>query len=215
MSHVSRQGTFSAPHSRTSRIACRAFCAVVLCLVPRAAASQSGSQIAVQRGLSLGLEAARTSSWDVELGPPYAPRATISDAVGLALTVAYGVEPWIAPWVTYAVSLYGDSDASAVSELGGGVEFRGQWFSRFVPSVALGAGRTRAPTAGGFHFNHFDLAANGDLFVTRRLALRAGVHALRPVGDASGTDGEEPTFHVSDTRTQIRVGLRLNLGSGG
>jgi hypothetical protein len=193
------------------RLSCVVF--ALLCMRPGSALSQAASPDAILRGLSLGLEGAHTSAWNVELSPPNAPRSTISEATGLALIVSYGVTPWLAPWISYTASLYGDSDPSAVSELAGGLEFRGQWFKRLVPSVGLGLGSTSAPTAGGFSFTHADVAANAAFFVSRRVAFRAGVHALLPVGEASGSSNSGDTsFDVSDGRTQLRLGMTVHLG---
>lgn len=187
---------------------------MLLCTNATSASAQSTPPYAIQRGLSVGLEVARTSAWDVELSPPNAPRSTISDATGLALTVSYGITSWSAPWISYAASLYGDSDPSAISELTAGLELRGPWFRRFVPSVGFGFGRTSAPTAGGFSFSHADLAAGAEFFVSRRLALRAGLHSLIPMGEASGSGNSGSTsFDVADHRTQLRLGMRMHLGS--
>jgi hypothetical protein len=187
---------------------------MLLCAVPGSAFSQSAPPYAIQRGLSLGLEIAQTSAWDVELGPPNPPRSTISDATGLALTVSYGIRSWIAPWISSTASLYGESDPSAVSELTAGLELRGQWFRRLVPSAGFGVGRTSAPTAGGFSFSHVDLNAGAEFFASRRIGLRAGLHRLIPVGEASGSGNSGGTsFDVADDRTQVRLGVRVHLGS--
>ena len=187
---------------------------MLLCTDVISAFAQSTPPYAIQRGLSVGLEVAKTSAWDVELSPPNAPTSTISDATGLALTVSYGITSWSAPWISYAASLFGESDPSAISELTAGLELRGPWFKRFVPSVGIGFGRTSAPTAGGFSFSHADLAAGAEFFTSRRLALRAGLHSLIPIGEASGSSNSGSTsFDVADHRTQLRLGLRLHLGS--
>lgn len=187
---------------------------LLLCTTANSGAAQSAPSYAIQRGVSLGVDVARTSAWDAELSPPNTPTSTISEATGLALTVSYGVTPWIAPWIAYAVSLYGDSDPSAVSELSSGVELRGQWFKRFVPWVGVGLGRTSAPTAGGFSFTHADLAAGAEFFASRRVVFRAGIHRLVPVGEPSGSSNSGDTsFDVDDSRTQLRFGLNLHLGS--
>ena len=187
---------------------------MLLCTDSISAFAQSTPPYAIQGGLSVGLELAQTSAWDVELSPPNAPRSTISDATGLALIVSYGITSWSAPWISYAVSLYGESDPSAISELTAGLELRGPWFRRFVPSVGLGFGRTTAPTAGGFSFSHADLAAGAEFFAQRRLALRAGLHSLIPIGKASGSSNSGSTsFDVAHHRTQLRLGMRLHLGS--
>ena len=187
---------------------------VLLCTATSSALSQSAPPYGIQRGLTLGLDVAQTSAWDVELSPPNAPRTTISDATGLALTVSYNIAPWSAPWISYAASLYGESDPSAVSELTAGLELRGPWFRRFVPAVGVGFGRTSAPTAGGFSFSHADLAVGAEFFTSRRLALRAGLHSLIPIGEASGSSNSgSSSFDVADHRTQLRLGIRLHLGS--
>jgi hypothetical protein len=187
---------------------------MLLCADAISAFAQSTPAYAIQRGLSVGLEVAKTSAWDVELSAPNAPTSTISDATGLVLTVSYGITSWSAPWISYAASLYGESDPSAVAELTAGLELRGPWFRRLVPTVGFGFGRTSAPTAGGFSFSHADLGAGAEFFASRRLALRAGLHSLIPIGDASASSiSGSTTFDVADHRTQLRLGLRLHLGS--
>lgn len=193
---------------------------LLLCMTPSLAMSQQTPPYAIQGGLNLGLDIAQTSAWDVELSPRNAPRSTprstISEATGLGLTASYGVTAWLAPWISYVASLYGESDASAISETAAGLEFRGQWFRRLVPSVSFGLGRTSVPTAGGFSFTHADLAAGAEFFLSRRLALRAGLHGLSPLGEASGaTDNGDASFMVSEGRTQLRLGVRVHLGPGG
>jgi hypothetical protein len=184
-------------------------------LIPCPAWSQSPRPAAIQQGASIQLEIAQTSSWDVELGPPDSRTATTGKATGLAVTAAYGVNSWLAPWASFTWSAYGDGDLSAVSELAGGAEVRSRQFGRFAPSVALGVGRTVSPAAGGFRFNHADVAANGDYFLSDRLALRAGVHGLFPLGEATGTDGDDgQSFRVADSRIQLRLGLRYQVGHG-
>ena len=207
---------FSKSVARWLKGATRLLCVSVtlLCTDAISAFAQSTPPYAIQRVLSVGLEVAQTSAWDVELSPPNAPRSTISDATGLAVTVSYGITSWSAPWISYAASLYGESDPSAVSELTAGLELRGPWFRRFVPSVGFGFGRTSAPTAGGFSFSHADLAAGAELFASRRLALRAGLHSLIPIVEATGSGNSGSTsFDVADHRTQLRLGMRLHLGS--
>jgi hypothetical protein len=187
----------------------------LLSLTPLSALSQTPVEYASRRELSLGLDVARSSAWDVELSPPNASTSTISDAIGLAFTISYNITPSVAPWITYAASLYGDSDVSGFSELAGGLEFRGLWFGRFVPSIGIGFGRTTAPTAGGFSFNHSEVAANAEFFVARRVALRAGLRRHFPVADPMGSSRSGDTeFDVSDGRTQLRFGIRVRLGSG-
>ena len=80
--------------------------------------------------------------------------------------------------------------------------------------LGLGLGRTSAPTAGGFSFSHPDLGAGAEFFASRRLAARAGLHSLIPIGGASGSSNSGSTsFDVADHRTQLRLGMRLHPGS--
>jgi hypothetical protein len=168
------------------------------------------------RGLALKFQWVGTEPWTTtdytEFGPV---EATIERAGGLGLNLSYALHPNFALFAAADLSIYGD--LSGYTIVAAGAECRLPLTNRLAASLAGGIGRYSSSNNMIFTVGGFDGVF--EFFVSRRLAVNAGLQVMRALGDRVHEpgrvppDGSLPTKATLDSKLKRRrVGLSWYLG---
>ena len=154
-------------------------------------------------GLDLGVSILRTSEWAID-------RNDIPVASGLSLEMAYGVTPWLAPYVAYDVSVFGQ-EFSGFNTGRLGILIRLPLSpSPLVPSLRLELGRLTESGRRSFSFG--SIGGGIGVYLGRRWELEVAATTSMPFGTGRT---ERSTVALDLDRanfTRVFVGLRWHFG---
>jgi hypothetical protein len=158
------------------------------------------------RGWALDIYAVGTNSFTVTAEGNSGGGIEDDGAGGLGLGLSYALRSNIALFVAADISIYGDAQGfSAYTFLAAGAKYRHHLTNRFVAALGGGVGHAKISEYSTFTVGFID--GGIEFFISRRLALGAGLQAVTPFNTGTRFDRPEPTSGTLSNLTRKRFGL--------